>query len=75
MGLPHPVTSKLDAHNCWLVSPRRTSRTRLTRKADVVKDYIDWAASQGYAVIDVNIPKNVKAEPVYLPLSNRYCSR
>ncbi|THC89821.1 hypothetical protein EYZ11_010730 [Aspergillus tanneri] len=45
MGLPHPVTNKLEAHNCWL--------------ADVMKDYIGWAIGKGYAVIDVNIPKHV----------------
>ncbi|KAL2828050.1 hypothetical protein BDW59DRAFT_143701 [Aspergillus cavernicola] len=49
MGLPHPVTNKLEAHNCWL--------------ADVMKDYIQWAIGRGYAVIDVNIPKHVTTEP------------
>ncbi|KAI9042059.1 histone deacetylase hdaA [Aspergillus affinis] len=45
MGLPHPVTNKLEAHNTWL--------------ADAVKDYVAWATFKGYAVIDVNIPKHV----------------
>ncbi|KAE8167019.1 hypothetical protein BDV40DRAFT_296049 [Aspergillus tamarii] len=49
MGLPHPVTNKLEAHNCWL--------------ADSMKDYIGWAVGKGYAVIDVNIPKHVTIEP------------
>ncbi|KAL4782762.1 hypothetical protein BJX76DRAFT_277708 [Aspergillus varians] len=49
MGLPHPVTNKLEAHNCWL--------------ADAMKDYVEWAISKGYAVIDVNIPKHVTTEP------------
>ncbi|GLA43077.1 histone deacetylase hda1 [Aspergillus niger] len=49
MGLPHPVTNKLEAHNCWL--------------ADVMKDYIGWIVSKGYAVIDVNIPKHVTIDP------------
>ncbi|OJJ32761.1 hypothetical protein ASPWEDRAFT_42791 [Aspergillus wentii DTO 134E9] len=49
MGLPHPVTNKLEAHNCWL--------------ADIAKDYIAWAIGKGYAVIDVNIPKHVTTEP------------
>ncbi|KKK18747.1 hypothetical protein P175DRAFT_0532574 [Aspergillus ochraceoroseus IBT 24754] len=48
MGLPHPVTNKIEAHNCWL--------------ADVMKDYIEWAVGRGYAVIDVNIPKHVTTE-------------
>ncbi|KAF4291467.1 hypothetical protein LV165_005248 [Aspergillus fumigatus] len=49
MGLPHPVTNKLEAHNCWL--------------ADCMKNYIGWAVGKGYAVIDVNIPKHVTIEP------------
>ncbi|GIC90184.1 histone deacetylase hdaA [Aspergillus udagawae] len=49
MGLPHPVTNKLEAHNCWL--------------ADCMKNYIGWAIGKGYAVIDVNIPKHVTMEP------------
>ncbi|KAL3476461.1 hypothetical protein BJX99DRAFT_227752 [Aspergillus californicus] len=49
MGLPHPVTNKLEAHNCWL--------------ADIMKDYIQWATDQSYGVIDVNIPKHVTTEP------------
>ncbi|PKY08662.1 histone deacetylase [Aspergillus campestris IBT 28561] len=49
MGLPHPVTNKLEAHNCWM--------------ADVMKDYIAWAIGKGYAVIDVNIPKHATMEP------------
>lgn len=38
--------------------------TTLTAKADIIKDYIGWAAGKDYAVIDVNIPKNVTIEPV-----------
>lgn len=38
-------------------------------KADVVKDYIEWAVSKDYAVIDVNIPKYVTTDPV-----GGYCS-
>lgn len=33
-------------------------------KADVVKDYIEWAVGKNYAIIDVNIPKYVTTEPV-----------
>ena len=29
------------------------------RKADGLKSYIDWAAHQGFGVIDVNIPKHL----------------
>jgi histone deacetylase 6 len=49
MGIPHPLTNKLEPHNCWL--------------ADIVKDYIEWALGKGYAVIDVNIPKYVTSGP------------
>ncbi|KAI9814010.1 MAG: Polyamine deacetylase hdac10 [Pycnora praestabilis] len=45
MGIPDPTTNRLELHNTWLT--------------DVLKDYIGWAVSQGYAVIDVNIPKHV----------------
>ncbi|EPS34986.1 hypothetical protein PDE_09951 [Penicillium oxalicum 114-2] len=49
MGYPDPVTSKLEAHNCWM--------------SDAQKDYIGWIISKGYAVIDVNIPKHVTQVP------------
>ncbi|KAJ5688810.1 Histone deacetylase clr3 [Penicillium macrosclerotiorum] len=49
VGHPHPVTNKLDAHNCWV--------------ADVQKEYIAWIINKGYAVIDINIPKHVSREP------------
>lgn len=35
-------------------------------KADSLKDYVKWAVSKGYAVIDVNIPKHVSRESVSL---------
>ncbi|EZF22576.1 hypothetical protein H112_04632 [Trichophyton rubrum D6] len=45
MGIPHPVTNVLEAHNTWL--------------ADNVKDYISWAVEHNVGVIDVNIPKHI----------------
>ncbi|KUL85164.1 hypothetical protein ZTR_06261 [Talaromyces verruculosus] len=48
MGVYHPVTNKLEPHNCWM--------------ADVVKDYIAWATQRTYGIIDVNIPKHVTAD-------------
>ncbi|MCJ1304776.1 Histone deacetylase hda1 [Hypocenomyce scalaris] len=45
MGVPNPVTNKLELHNTWL--------------ADVLKHYIGWAVKQGFGVIDVNIPKHL----------------
>lgn len=44
--------------------------TVLTAKADIIKDYIGWAAGKDYAVIDVNIPKNVTIEPVSRTAAN-----
>lgn len=66
MGLPHPVSNKLEAHNCWLVcyAPLNFVKYANDGKADVVKEYIGWAIGKGYAVIDVNIPKHVTIEPV-----------
>ncbi|QKX55544.1 uncharacterized protein TRUGW13939_02638 [Talaromyces rugulosus] len=45
MGIHHPITNKLEPHNCWM--------------ADAVKEYIAWATQKNYAVIDVNIPKHL----------------
>ncbi|GAM86032.1 hypothetical protein ANO11243_040420 [Dothideomycetidae sp. 11243] len=42
---PDPRTSFLDAHNTYMT--------------DGVKSYIDWAVNQGFAIIDVNIPKHL----------------
>lgn len=67
MGHPHPVTNRLDAHNCWLVGwPSWLSGLTCANiaKADVQKEYITWIMNKGYAVIDVNIPKHVSKEPV-----------
>jgi histone deacetylase 6 len=70
MGYPDPVTSKLEAHNCWLVSVPNIVANRLELtianicKADAQKDYIGWIISKGYAVIDVNIPKHISQTPV-----------
>lgn len=67
MGLPHPATNKLEAHNCWLVCTLSNIILRAGTneiKADVVKDYIGWAIGKGYAVIDVNIPKFVTNQSV-----------
>lgn len=70
MGYPDPVTSRLEAHNCWLVSVHSlvANRFELTIanicKADTTKEYIGWIISKGYAVIDVNIPKHISQTPV-----------
>ncbi|KAF7713980.1 Histone deacetylase class 2 [Penicillium ucsense] len=56
MGYPDPVTSKLEAHNCWM--------------SDAQQDYIGWFISKGYAVIDVNIPKHVTQVPATSKFEN-----
>ena len=43
IGIPDPVTNRLDLHNTWL--------------ADAMRPYIAWAIGEGFGVIDVNIPK------------------
>ncbi|KAH8716962.1 hypothetical protein GQ44DRAFT_775716 [Phaeosphaeriaceae sp. PMI808] len=43
-----PVTGRRELHNTWLT--------------DVTKRYIDWAVTNGFQVIDVNIPKIVAVE-------------
>ncbi|KAL2041750.1 hypothetical protein N7G274_005534 [Stereocaulon virgatum] len=45
MGTPNPISKEMELHNTWL--------------ADGLKHYVDWAVKQGYAVIDVNIPKHL----------------
>jgi histone deacetylase 6 len=45
-----------------------------TGKADIVKDYIEWAVTHDFGVIDVNVPKHVTTNAVsnrsLVPLSN-----
>ena len=43
-------------------------------KADVLKHYIAWATNNGFAVIDVNIPKFLTGIDVRLASGNRYIS-
>jgi len=66
MGIHHPITHRLEAHNCWLVRSKSLfGWSRLTNtKADIVKDYVAWAVGKGYGVIDVNIPKHVTMQDV-----------
>ncbi|KAF2033458.1 hypothetical protein EK21DRAFT_58471 [Setomelanomma holmii] len=45
---PDPVTGKRELHNTWLT--------------DVTKKYIDWAVTNGFQVVDVNIPRVVAVE-------------
>ncbi|EFE37831.1 hypothetical protein TRV_07489 [Trichophyton verrucosum HKI 0517] len=59
MGIPHPVTNVLEAHNTWLQVQKEEWLTEGTNKADNVKDYISWAVEHNVGVIDVNIPKHI----------------
>ena len=58
MGTPHPVSKRIELHNTWLVSKFWVILGLLTdlRKADGLKHYVDWAATRGFGVIDVNVP-------------------
>lgn len=47
---PDPVTGRRELHNTWLT--------------DTTKRYIDWAISNDFQVIDVNVPKIVAVEDV-----------
>ncbi len=61
MGTPHPISKKLELHNTWLVRYLTALQPSLAdlRKADGLKHYVDWAANQGFGVVDVNIPKRL----------------
>lgn len=63
MGVPNPVTNKLELHNTWLVctiDPFIFFKAPADPlKADVLKNYIGWAVKQKFGVIDVNIPKHL----------------
>lgn len=65
LASPDPRTGKIDLHNTWLVSQSSCTsfESQLTRmKTDVVKTYVDWAIKQGFAVIDVNLPKHITSD-------------
>ncbi|KAI9671209.1 MAG: Histone deacetylase hda1 [Caeruleum heppii] len=46
-GHPDDTTKKIPLHKAWL--------------ADALKDYVQWTASSGYAVMDINVPKTLGA--------------
>jgi len=59
IGVSDPLTRKLDLHNTWLVSPPvllQITYSLTCLKADVLKNYVEWAATHGFGVVDVNIP-------------------
>ncbi|KAJ5673297.1 histone deacetylase [Penicillium longicatenatum] len=49
LGVTHPLTNKLEAHNCWVAS-------------DIQKDYVALAAEKGWGVIDVNVPMHISRD-------------
>lgn len=79
LASPDPRTGKLEAHNTWLVRylshcahPRRND-TDKTSKTDGVKTYVAEAVRNGFAVIDVNLPKHITDDdvsPAFSPSSH-----
>ena len=67
MGTPNPVSKEMELHNTWLVRYKTLFQLPFAdlRKADGLKHYVDWAVKQGYAVIDVNIPKHLPGVDVW----------
>ncbi|KAJ6110855.1 histone deacetylase [Penicillium sp. IBT 16267x] len=49
LGVTHPLTGKLEAHNCWL-------------HTDIQRDYVALAVEKGWAVIDVNVPMHISRD-------------
>lgn len=68
LASPDPRTGKIELHNTWLVSSPTTvcPAQKLTdsSKTDPVKSYISEAIKNGFAVIDVNLPKHNTGEDV-----------
>lgn len=50
LGVPDFVSNSMAAQDCYIL--------------DSVRDYITWARKNGYAVIDVNVPKYLTANAV-----------
>ncbi|KAF2772243.1 Arginase/deacetylase [Teratosphaeria nubilosa] len=48
LASPDPRTGRIELHNTWVT--------------DIVKTYVDWAVKNKFAVIDVNLPKDVSAD-------------
>lgn len=72
LASPDPRTGKVELHNTWLVSKRTRCATmhRIQAdrsKTDTVKTYISDAIRNGFAVIDVNLPKYITEDDVRHP--------
>jgi len=69
LASPDPRTGKLELHNTWLVSTTvYTAQTPTdSSKTDPVKSYVSEAVKNGFAVIDVNLPKHITEDDVSKP--------
>lgn len=65
-GVSDPVSGKLEPHNVVVVSAfggeAAPLKLTLDIKTDVAKTYVEWAVSNDFAVIDVNIPSHITPE-------------
>jgi hypothetical protein len=68
LASPDPRTGKLELHNTWLVRDPATvgpaQKSADSPKADSVKSYVSEAVKNGFAVIDVNLPKHITEDEV-----------
>jgi histone deacetylase 6 len=71
LASPDPRTGKLDLHNTWLVRESATvypaQKSTDSSKTDSVKSYVSEAVKNGFAVIDVNLPKHITEDDVSSP--------
>jgi histone deacetylase 6 len=68
LASPDPRTGKVELHNTWLVRDyncvSRTGTSADCVKTDSVKSYVSEAIKNGFAVIDVNLPKHITEDDV-----------
>jgi histone deacetylase 6 len=71
LASPDPRTGKLELHNTWLVRDPATvypaQKSADCSKTDSVKSYVSEAVKNGFAVIDVNLPKHITEDDVRSP--------
>lgn len=69
---PDATDNHLELHNAFVVRAiRYTDRASVvltSRQVDPVVDYVDWAASKGFGVMDVNVPAAFPNEEVRTPM-------
>ena len=69
LASPDPRTGKVELHNTWLVRNLNTvypaqQQNADCSKTDSVKSYVSEAIKNGFAVIDVNLPKHITDDDV-----------